>query len=291
MDRVLTQTISNMALQSLLFEVSLSPKPGLVDRLNNGAHTDMDFNTFIKSSVSLSPFFSDYVLAGYQHKDSLTDLFNQVRQIGIRAEQAMFKATDGINTHKGANFSFALILAALGYYWQTNPITLPLQANETSAILRLTGEMCRVHVLKDFSAIPNKESLTYGERLFRDYGLKGIRGEAASGYETLDTLLLPFLRTSLSNQRYDPAESFLRAMILLMSKIEDGNLIHRGGIAAWESVKTDCQQLRKKELNTREFYQWLEDYDCLLIERHLSPGGTADMLALGYFFMQLEDYI
>ena len=49
--------VSNIAIKSILFEVSASPKPGLVDRYNSGAHKDMDFFTFDKLLIVSKRFF------------------------------------------------------------------------------------------------------------------------------------------------------------------------------------------------------------------------------------------
>ena len=38
--------LSSLSMQALLYEVSATPKPGLVDRNNTGAHKDMDIFTF-----------------------------------------------------------------------------------------------------------------------------------------------------------------------------------------------------------------------------------------------------
>ncbi len=289
MDKLFQQQIVTMAVKSLLYEVSLSPKPGLVDRFNNGSHDDMDFNLFIDSSLSLAPFFQAYLEAGLSHQGPLSLLFKKARSIGIEAEKAMFSATQGTNTHKGANFSLALILVSIGYYLQKQTGFESLSATDSQVILNTISDMCQESVLADFSAISHQEKLSYGEKLYLEYGLMGIRGEAASGYQTLSELLLPALRTNLCH--YPKEEAFLRALLLLMSTVEDGNLIHRGGIEAWKKVQAECQAVASKHLSSQAFYQWLADYDHMLINRHLSPGGSADLLALGYFFMQLEGLI
>ena len=48
---------AQLACQALLYEVAATPKPGLVDRLNNGSHRDMDFFTFQASAAALWPYF------------------------------------------------------------------------------------------------------------------------------------------------------------------------------------------------------------------------------------------
>ena len=41
---------------ALIQEARLSPKPGLVDAINNGSHKDMNLHTFEQSAISLKPF-------------------------------------------------------------------------------------------------------------------------------------------------------------------------------------------------------------------------------------------
>lgn len=279
------QTIAAYAEKALFYEVSLSPKPGLVDRLTNGAHQDMDFYTFIDSIISLRPFFLRYLQKGFTHQGTLPQLFEQLRQIGIEAEAAMLKGTAGINTHKGANFSFAVLLGATGYYFQRQPI-LPLCPADIQVILQLAGEMTTDLIRKDFQQLASKKELTYGEKLYSDYGLTGIRGEAAAGYPTLDKLALPFLREKSSEST---ELRLLRTLIYLMSEVEDGNLLHRGGYQMWQKVQTECKKIHQKNLPRKKFLDELRYYDQLLIQRNLSPGGSADLLSLSIYFGFLED--
>ena len=86
-------------------EVGATPKPGLVDRHDSGAHTDMDYDTFAASTTAIVPYLARMFEAGYtwESKD-FNALFESIRPIGIEAEKAMFAATDGVNTHKGMIF-------------------------------------------------------------------------------------------------------------------------------------------------------------------------------------------
>lgn len=277
--------ISQKASKALYYEVSLSPKPGLVDRFDNGAHNDMDFYTFINSIESLRPFFYQYIKTGFYHQKDLNHLFDQLRQIGQAAEQAMLQSTQGVNTHKGANFSFAVILGATGYYVQNH--SFPFTAADSQAILTIVAEMTKQAMAKDFTCLNKKKSLSYGEKLYSQKGLTGVRGEAAQGYPVLNSLLLPFLR---SYQKHtDSVETYLlRALVLLMSEVEDGNIIHRGGISAWYEHKEKSRVLHQKELSSAAFKKELAKYNQELIRKNLSPGGAADLLGLGIYFSLLE---
>jgi len=106
-----TKIIVNHALRALLYEVTVNPKPGLVDPLSAGPHPDMNAFMFIDSALSLAPYFNACAAAGVAYTAvDLTGLFKQIRGIGVQAEQTMFAATKGVNTHKGAVFSLGGVL-------------------------------------------------------------------------------------------------------------------------------------------------------------------------------------
>lgn len=88
--------IASNAEKALLVEVMLTPKPGLVDCINSGAHSDMNYFTFVESTKALTPFFQQYVQLGMEHQGNLQQLFMNARQMGVKAEQAMLKATKGL---------------------------------------------------------------------------------------------------------------------------------------------------------------------------------------------------
>ena len=108
--------VAKWATKALLYEVSISPKAGLVSRLSNGSHKDMDFYTFIDSALSLDEYFSECYIYG-QKKDFYSPIFfKNLRDLGKKAEKEMYQATDGINTHKGTIFSMGIIISVLASY-------------------------------------------------------------------------------------------------------------------------------------------------------------------------------
>lgn len=276
-------TVVAAAEKGLFYEVALSPKPGLVDRLTNGAHKDMDFYLFIDSILALSPYFSQYLKAGLQHQGAPAELFYTLRQLGQQAEAAMFTATNGINTHKGANFSFAVLLGATGLHLQKSQ--LPLTATDSENILKLSQAITKDLLKTDFKNVASKKELTHGEKLYLAKGATGIRGQAAAGYPALGEVLLPYLR---ANRNLPREELLLRALVFLMSELEDSNVLHRGGATALITLKAEMQQLHAKELTNAELIRALIQYDEILISRNWSPGGAADLLSLGIYFALLE---
>lgn len=286
--------IHALAIKALDKEVSLTPKPGLVDAQNSGAHKDMNWETFQKSITALSPYLWKYLELGYSQPNiSPKALFEQLRDCGIHAEKAMFQATNGVNTHKGGNFIFALILGAIGrhlYYTDARHTDcINFSKDDTHAIFNFIKDMTAHLIEQDFKSLHLKKDLTYGEKLYLVHGIKGPRGEAAEGFTSITAYALPFLR-----QYYIPTEdrfSLIRTLIYLMSFVEDGNIIHRGGISEWETVKKDATSLLNQNLSPADFIKCVQNFDEQLIHKHLSPGGSADLLSVTIFFGFLENII
>lgn len=267
--------LAQAATDALLQEVNLAPKPGLVDPISTGAHKDMTKDTFYKSIEALRPFLLAYAKAGENHNGTPLDLFNELRALGKQAEDAMMAATNHINTHKGANFSFALILGA----------TAHTKGNIPEA-LHYCHLMTRHLIEVDFANLDQKEHLSYGEKLYIEHGITGIRGEAATGYPSLAKALDYYQSIEHLSKRHRD----LLLLLYLMSFVEDGNIIHRGGIEAYKKVQQEAKLLfdEAQTLSEEELVSKLEDYDNVLIERNLSPGGSADLLSLTFFCHKIQ---
>ncbi|GMA47559.1 hypothetical protein GCM10025854_18090 [Tetragenococcus muriaticus] len=210
-----------------------------------------------------------------------------MREEGIKAEHDMLEATYQVNTHKGANFSFAVLLGATGLYLQNH--SLPFSFQDTTNILSLVAQMTHHLVEQDFSHITEKNKLSHGEKLYIKAGTLGVRGEATQGYPALSSLLLPFFRKRAEQESTEML--LLRGLILLISQIEDSNLLHRGGANGWQQVKQRGVGIHQNKLNELEFKQNLTTFNQELIEKNLSPGGAADLLSLGIYFSFLEKLI
>ncbi|WP_432627651.1 triphosphoribosyl-dephospho-CoA synthase, partial [Brotaphodocola sp.] len=174
---------------ALMAEVSATPKPGLVDQHDSGAHSDMDFDTFAASSDAIAPWITRMFETGLFWPNPNGDgLFPAIRTLGIEAEKAMFEATGGVNTHKGMIFSMGIIAAAAGFLFAKT------QHFDAEAILETSGRLCRDLLEEDFQKIDKKNPRTHGEILYVRFGVKGIRGEAAKGFPSIREIALPALR-------------------------------------------------------------------------------------------------
>lgn len=292
--------LARLAEASLVAEARLTPKPGLVDCATTGAHTDMDLSTFMASARALGPLFAEYVAAGAEMGPvDPAALADAVRRIGVRAEAAMFAATDGVNTHKGANFTFALVLGAVGALGVDVPADgiSALDESGTGEVLDLVSRMGAGLLDHDVRALHERVSasdgsveLSHGEALLLARGMQGVRGEAAQGYPQLAQTLLPYLRSQRSG-RHVPGGArivLLRALVKLMAELEDTNVVHRGGPDALVSHRAFCRALDERGASDDELVYTLAAYDRELIRTNVSPGGAADLLSLGIFFSLLE---
>ena len=243
--------LSEYAAEALLKEVDLTPKPGLVDRRNNGAHSDMDLPLFHRSAQALRPYFRRAAELGLERGDCMPAL----QQAGLEAEAAMFAATGGVNTHKGAVYAFGLILAAYAS-------TLVRGGDLYEAASSLAG-----------AGVPPDPD-THGQQARTLYGASGARGEALLGF--------PHARKAA---RVLQDEGPLAALLTLLAETDDTNLLHRGGQEGLRFVQERAADILRGPAEA--YPALLEALDDACIARDLSPGGSADLLALAFLLERL----
>lgn len=278
----LVEEVAETAIQGLLYEVSITPKPGLVDRNNNGAHSDMDFFTFMSSGAALGKHFYHMAEQGYGWKGSKEDLFLQLREIGKQAEQDMFQSTNNVNTHKGLIFSLGIICAATTYSVTNN------KEKNIEDILELCGEMTRNTLEEELKIIKEKEIVTKGEKLYKEYGVRGIRGEVADGFPSICEVALPRLR-ELKGENQDVNNTYLQILMHLLSKVEDTNILARHNFETLRYAKQKAREcLRLGGAFSIEGKKAIKQLDEEFIEHNISPGGCADLLAVTIMLDKLE---
>jgi len=248
-----SEYIGDRAVEAMLLEARLTPKPGLVDAHDCGAHTDMNLELLIKSAESLRDFLREAARLGMENEHCMAEL----KAAGIAAEKQMFAVTGGINTHKGALYALSLLCAGVGcsLIRGTDPF-------ETAAQLARDGG--------------NVEAGSHGEAVRAKFGKSGARVEAESGF--------PCVKAGLAELHAsgDP----LRALLRIISVCNDTNLLHRGG----EEGLAYTRLWAKKALGLqgREREEYLYSINREMIRRNLSPGGSADMLSCAVFMKSVE---
>lgn len=272
--------VGSCAERALFAEVCTTPKPGLVDRRNNGSHSDMTLATFTDSIHALSPWFPAFYRAGW-FCDEPRRLFQTLRALGIEAQREMYAATGGVNTHKGSVFSFAVLCGALG----------ALQASRRApCTLSDLQESCRdiaEHSLADFKAVTPD---TAGLRCYQEHALYGARGEAAQGFPNAIECALPALQLWLERGA-DLNGASVAALLHLIGQIDDTNMIHRGGVLEARRRRSEAAELYDI-LTVDTIIPTATALDESYIHANLSPGGCADMLAVSLFlFFVLNEKI
>ena len=269
--------IGHLASMALQAELDTTPKPGLVDRNDNGAHRDMDHALMQRSIQALHPYFVRLAQLGFTDKQPCHD---EIVNIGIEAEREMFKATGGVNTHKGALFSIGLAAVALAgeafcritqaercgtmAYNDVNSKQIQSLSNSIASLARL---------------FPDTNG-THGSKAKANNILKGALDNAREGYTQLFKAWLPFYIDRIAEgDNYALHKTLLR----IMCDLDDTNIVYRTSMETMQEVKTEARQMLDTSRNIVNFEAALQAMNTDYIHRNISPGGSADMLSLVVF--------
>ena len=271
--------IAHLATQALQAELDTTPKPGLVDKDNNGAHRDMDYALMQRSIDTLHPYFVKLALLGCA--DALPT-HTSIRDIGIEAERAMLSATNGVNTHKGALFSMGLAVVAAAHEERK------IAANEEQILKeRNGGEDILVSLQTTIKALaasfPDTNGTHGSKAKLLSKGATAIKGaldNAREGYEMLFAEWLPFY---IERRKERDEHTLHKTLLRIMCDLDDTNVIYRTDLATAEEVKQEARALLDSFSETA-----LKDMDRHYTTRNISPGGAADMLSLTVFIGSIQ---
>lgn len=271
--------IAHLATQALQAELDTTPKPGLVDKDNNGAHRDMDYALMQRSIDTLHPYFVKLALLGCA--DALPT-HTSIRDIGIEAEKAMLSTTNGVNTHKGALFSMGLAVVAAAHEERK------IAANEEQILKeRNGGEDVLVSLqttIKALAASFPDTNGTHGSKAKQlskgTTAIKGALDNAREGYEMLFAEWLPFY---IERRKEHDAYTLHKTLLRIMCDLDDTNVIYRTDLATAEEVKQEARALLDNFAEAA-----LKDMDRHYTTRNISPGGAADMLSLTIFIGSIQ---
>jgi holo-ACP synthase/triphosphoribosyl-dephospho-CoA synthase len=279
------QAISKLALEAVLMETACTPAPGLVDRANSGAHSDMDYFTFIKSTAAISETLGRCAAAGWYHTGEPQELMPVLRVIGRDGERCMFSATQGVNTQKGLVFLFGVLTAAAAFTLQSGFERL------IDRVLQCAAAICRGLVERELqvlrTALPGRQ-LTAGERLFLECGVTGIRGELENQLPSVMTRGLPSLDEAL-RAGLNLNDALVHTLVGLISLTQDTTIINRHGLAVLQEVQHRAEKVMwYGGMISSEGRGHIARMDREFTERNISPGGSADLLAATYFLHGLS---
>ena len=245
--------LAHIATDALQQELDTTPKPGLIDQNDNGAHSDMDYRLMQRSIAALRPYFVKLAVLGYQKELPTVE---NLREIGLEAEKSMLEATRGVNTHKGALFALGLAVVS-------------------AANLAFNGEISVEKLQKNIEKLAcqfPETTDTHGSVVVSQHRVKGALAMAREGYKPLFADWLPFYRETTSEERA------LKTLLRIMATLDDTNVYHRKGAEAVAQMKADSIALLN-DFEPKKLEQLNQDYNA----QGISPGGCADMLALTIF--------
>lgn len=272
--------IGEAAILGMLYEVSASPSPGLVSPYSSGVHKDMDFFTFMRSSSSIA--YAMYICAQIGMDYPINDILKTIRSVGIDAEKNMFKATAGVNTHRGYLFLGGLVCAAAGYCAQTSRIL------NRANISRVCSEICSDIVARELGELKDKAKLSNGERLYIEYGLTGVRGEAEKGLPSVIEIGLPMYEEGLYCN-LPLGEALCHSLIGIMTRAEDTTVVNRCGLEGLVFMRRLGEiAIEIGGMKTVEGKEFIHDLDRVFNDNNISPGGAADLLAITVMIHELE---
>lgn len=262
----LAESIGKMAIAALTEELETTPKPGLVDRHDSGAHSDMDIKLMRKSISTLAPYFRQMADAGLENADGLIP---QIRQIGVDAEAEMLRATGGVNTHRGAIFALGTTIAAI-----CRLIVSGGEIDEESLQKEIAKVACEIRDL-------NPETpLSHGSAVCEKYKVKGAMATAVGGYSEVFESILPAYREIRAVEH--KADVNIRTLLYIMSKIDDTNVYHRKGAEVAKYVKNKSLDIYHNFSIVK-----VEELNRSFIRDNISPGGSADILSLTIFINKI----
>lgn len=267
-----TLQLADRAVDALIAEAMLTPKPALVDRRGSGAHRDLDLSRLLRSARSLHGAFLQMAASAVGREPNQA-LREELALIGRAGEHNMLAATGGSNAHRGAVWIMGLLVAARAMSGTgAGPSDVAAQAG-------------RIAAFPDRLAPPQD---SHGARACRRYGVQGARGEARAGFPHVVNVGLPALWAARARGA-DETCARLDALMAIMTSLDDTCLLHRGGLPALEAAQSGARAvLAAGGSSTAAGWHALLRLDADLLARNASPGGCADLLAACIFLDRAE---
>jgi triphosphoribosyl-dephospho-CoA synthase len=263
--------------RALVTELWTYPKPGLVSRVDSGAHDDMDHHTMMSSIVALRPYFERIADAGAE-RGTFT---GELQPLGVDAERAMLHATSGINTHRGAIFCLGLLAAAAGRCSVDEGDRSPDRIR--TALVEEWGDALDAH------RRARRAAPSHGGSAFQRYGVGGAAGEAARGFPAVFDVGVPALQRA-REAGLSVNDAHVQTLFELLAVVPDTNLLHRGGAEAGERVRMRAVRfLDHGGCLATGWWEEAERFHADLVAARLSPGGCADLLAATSFVLTSDE--
>ena len=265
--------LASLACQALIAEAELTPKPGLIDRRGSGAHADLSLAIMKRSALTIEPYLCQMALISSRAHPSQS-LREQLARIGRAAERAMLTATGGGNSHKGAIWILGLLISAAA-----------MQIEDEAPASAIAATAKTIASFQDRAA---PRVVSHGDLVAKRYGAMGARGEALSGFPHVVHIGLPMLHARRATGATENVAR-LDALLSIMSSLDDTCLLYRGGETALRTAKQGAIEIARAGGSGTAIGGWhLRRLDQQLLDLHVSPGGSADLLAATLFLDAVE---
>jgi len=236
-------------------ELYLTPKPGLVDMCDSGAHPDLSVSRMEESLKIVALYLMDLSRAVSTGEDIAAQV-----ELGVAAERAVQRAI-GSSCHKGYIFLGGLVLCASAGEPKGDETAL------RAAIASLAAS---------FFEMGEPGSTTRVRNRFQG---GGIRDEALAGLPSLFEQALPVFRREISNGGNRGSAVF--AMLgRLMQTVEDSTTLRSGGRSGLKTVREDGRYLERLVAERDDFISFLAERNSHYQREKLTMGGVAGLLAL-----------
>lgn len=269
----LAERLADLAVDALIDEADLSPKPALVDRRGSGAHSDLHLGLMHASALSLWPAFKEMAEAALEFGFIGQPLREAVGRIGREGEAAMLHTTSGVNTHRGAIWALGLLVAAVA-----------LEPGNCSAAT-VSLRAAHLALIEDRHS-PQQNS--HGAKVAQRYGARGAREQAQLGFPAVTQFGLPQLQRSRA-AGHGEQNARLDALLAIMTTLADTCVLYRAGEEGLHAMQHGAQKVLdaggSASLGGR---RCLHELDQQLLSLNASPGGAADLLAACLFIDSLE---
>lgn len=260
------ERIADAAVDALLAEALLTPKPGLVDASGRHSHPDMSLALLAASAEALREPLRECADAARAMPLGL-DLRAHIGAIGRAGEHRMLTASGGVNTHRGALWALGLLSAGVAV------------TETTSDAAGFAAQLAR---LPDPARIVGG-SPSHGERARLRYGAGGAVVEAQAGFPHVVHHGVPMLRACPRHGESADAAA-LNALMAIMARLDDTCVLHRGGRRGLQFVhQSAADVLLNGGCATPAGHRRLDRFCRQAHRRGLSMGGSADLLAATIF--------
>lgn len=247
------KTLAEKLVNGCRIELYLTPKPGLVDMLNNGSHSDLNLSN-MSASINIIERYLKRITNSLENNEPL----NYQVEIAKDAEKEMYEKLQ-TNTHKGYIFLSGLLLSAQ-YKNHKN-----------------VSEQIKLISMELFSSI--RDTSSNGQKVREKMEQGGIVEECLNGLPSIFDHALPDFHSELRRSK-DFRNACFMALASLMQTVSDSTSLHRCGEKGLGIIKRDGIILASMIRAGLPYDVFLKARNLKYVDMNLTMGGIADMLGI-----------